>query len=432
MNETLTPVDVLTARVKEWRDLPDGAWKKDLEVMEGLKMLPVTMASLYQDLALVPGESTGSQNRLLLATAATLTQTRNPEIWANKEIAGKIMETVKAAIGEGYDDLLDQWDKAKADNYSLLKATGIVFNHMKETGEIEALTWVEKDELSLVLQEKVVELEGKLREKEKAPDEQKKDFEMVIQLSVVRLMADDLLKGMKGDQILQDLKTEIGEKEIQKLGKVRQMLEEIQKRDSLRVEAEDNIKAANQRAGMAEVKKSQYEAAMKDLPLIEKMAVILKLNKEFYGELKEADLTKVIAGILQLPDLSMLGEDIESEQIFNTGVGGGSIKINTSVGKTEDRKFSGLKTLFELGSRSDDTLLTKGKVEFDASLPGPIKMLLKKQLDKVEHDVRQRLANPQISLHAFLATELKRRGVELETVTAHIDQGKMSLTVKRK
>lgn len=129
--EALAQTLLTESAKKEWLNQPDGAWGRDLEVMEVI--LPAGILPLYQTLALDKQvhEKSGSQNRLHLATIAALTETGNPAVWTNKETAKEVMGAVRSALGDRYPNLLNEWDQGKGDTFSLLSAARLA---VKELG----------------------------------------------------------------------------------------------------------------------------------------------------------------------------------------------------------------------------------------------------------------------------------------------------------
>jgi len=130
-SEVLTAALLTEGAKKEWQDLPNGAWERDLQAMA--EILPAGILPLYQTLALDKEvhEKSGSQNRLHLATIVALTETGSKAVWTNKDTARKVMGAVRSALGDQYPDLLSKWDEGKSDTFSLLRAARIA---VKELG----------------------------------------------------------------------------------------------------------------------------------------------------------------------------------------------------------------------------------------------------------------------------------------------------------
>jgi hypothetical protein len=136
MSETPAPTITESAK-KEWQEQPEGAWERDLQAMA--EILPAGILPLYQTLALdkqVHAKS-GSQNRLHLATIAALTETGNQAVWTSKDTAKEVMGAVRSALGDRYNDLLNEWDQGKSDTFSLLSAARIAVKELGYSPAVE-------------------------------------------------------------------------------------------------------------------------------------------------------------------------------------------------------------------------------------------------------------------------------------------------------
>lgn len=189
--------------------------------------------------------------------------------------------------------------------------------------------------------------------------------------------------------------------------------------------------------------REKLEAAIGDLPLMERMAIMLKGKGEFEVEVSGKDIQPLMECFL--PDVSLLKALPETELSINGHHGEKGMGITIRLGKMAEKKggqeFEGIMVDFVLGSGRTG-LTRSGDVDFEPNLPGKTKMLLgllgktdqRYSLDYIKEQIITRTGYAQATLNEWLMTEMKKRGINITSAEIRaeiVDNNSLRLRVSR-